>query len=83
MSGFLPPVTGHGGLYARPMTASRVAWYAALATAVVWTLKALAIWAAGSLGNEAGLWAVALLTLAAGWWQHHRSGGVDPHRLVS
>jgi hypothetical protein len=125
------------------MTASRFAWYAALATAIVWTLKALAIWEAGGLGKtsledvgwavgtlmllvswaalgfafaagqgiwlrivaavigvvlgfalfmaldssadvlpqsagwvreEAGLWAVALVTLAAAWWQRHRSG---------
>ena len=131
------------------MTASRVALSAASATAVVWALKALAIWAAGGLGKtsledvgwaagtllflvswaalgaavaagratwlrivaavigvvlglalfmlldgsadalpqsagwvreEAGLWAVALVTLAAAWWQHRRSGGVDPGR---
>ena len=124
------------------MTASRVAWYAAIATAVAWTLKALAIWEAGGLGKtdledlgwavgtllflitwavlgfafaagrqiwlricaavggvivglalfmglhgaadalpdsagwvreEAGLWAVALVTLAAAWWQRRRS----------
>ena len=123
------------------MTASRLAWYAAIATAVAWALKALAIWEAGGLGKtsledvgwavgtllflvtwatlgfafadgravwlrvtaaavgvvlgfalfialdgaadvlpestgwvheEAGLWAVALVTLAVAWWQRRR-----------
>lgn len=131
------------------MTAARLAWYAALATAIVWTLKALAIWEAGGLGEtgledvgwavgtllflvswaalgfavaasrgiwlrigaaavgvvlgfalfmaldssadvlpqaagwvreEAGLWAVALVTLAAAWWQRLRCGAVDARR---
>ena len=124
------------------MTASRLAWYGAIGTAIVWSFKALAIWEAGGLGKtdledlgwavgtllflmtwatlgiaftagraiwlrivaavagvvvglalfmaldgaadwlpesagwvreEAGLWAVALLTLALAWWQRRRS----------
>ena len=124
------------------MTASRLAWYAAVTTAGVWAFKALAIWEAGGLGRtsledagwavgtlaflvtwaalgfafaagravwlrviaaaggvvlgfvlfsaldaaadllpestgwvheEAGLWAVALVTLAVAWWQHQRA----------
>jgi hypothetical protein len=124
------------------MTASRFAWYGALATAIAWGGKALAIWEAGGLGKtrledlgwalgtllflvtwaalgfafaagrafwlralagvagvllgfalfmvldgaadvlpgsagwvreEAGLWAVALVTLAVAWWQRRRS----------
>ena len=39
------------GPYARPMTASRLAWYGAIATAIVWAFKALAIWEAGGLGK--------------------------------
>ena len=126
------------------MTASRLAWYGAIATAIVWALKALAIWEAGGLGEtsledvgwglgtlaflftwaalgfafasgravwlrvvtaaagvvvglvlflaldgaadvlpestgwvheEAGLWAVALVTLAVAWWQRRRAPG--------
>ena len=132
------------------MTASRVAWYAALATAIVWSFKALAIWEAGGLGKtgledlgwavgtllflvswaalgfafaagralwlrivaavagvvlglalfmvldssadalpesagwvreEAGLWAVALVTLGAAWWLRNRSGEVGSDEL--
>ena len=33
------------------MTASRLAWYGAIGTAIVWSLKALAIWEAGGLGK--------------------------------
>ena len=135
---------GRHGPYARPVTASRLAWYGAIATAIVWALKALAIWEAGGLGEtsledvgwalgtlaflftwaalgfafasgravwlrvitaaagvvvgfvlflaldgaadvlpestgwvheEAGLWAVALVTLAVAWWQRRRAPG--------
>jgi hypothetical protein len=125
------------------MLASRIAWYGAVATAIAWGLKALAIWEAGGLGKtsledvgwavgtllflitwaalgaalavgraiwlrilaaavgvvlglalflaldggadslpdsagwvreEAGLWAVAVVTLACAWWQRRRLG---------
>lgn len=124
------------------MTASRLAWYGAIGTAIVWSLKTLAIWEAGGLDKtdledlgwavgtllflmtwaalgfslsagrvpwlrilgaiagvvvglalfmaldaaadvlpesagwvreEAGLWAVALVTLAVAWWQGRRA----------
>jgi hypothetical protein len=124
------------------VTAARIAWYGAIATAAVWTFKALVIWEAGGLDRtdledlgwavgtllflitwaclgvaftsgrpiwlrvaggvggvvlgfvlfalldgaadalpdwsgwvqeEAGLWAVALVTLAVAWWQRRRS----------
>ena len=52
------------------MTASRIAWYAAIATAVAWTLKALAIWEAGGLGKtsleDAG-WAIGTLLFLIAW----------------
>ena len=52
------------------MTASRIAWYAAIATAVVWAMKALAIWEAGGLGQtsleDAG-WAVGTLLFVVAW----------------
>ena len=52
------------------MTASRIAWYAAVATAIAWTLKALAIWEAGGLGKtdlEDLGWAVGFLLLLITW----------------
>ena len=52
------------------MTASRIAWYAAIATAAVWTFKALAIWEAGGLGKtsleDAG-WAIGTLLFLIAW----------------
>ena len=52
------------------MTASRIAWYAAVATAVVWAFKALAIWEAGGLGKtrleDAG-WAVGTVLFLITW----------------
>jgi hypothetical protein len=57
-------------MYARPVSASRLAWYGAIATAVVWAFKALAIWEAGGL-NETDLedlgWAVGILLFLATW----------------
>jgi hypothetical protein len=52
------------------MTVARVAWYSAVATAVVWTLKALAIWEAGGLGKtdlEDVGWAVGALLFLITW----------------
>ena len=52
------------------MTASRLAWYGAVATAVVWAFKALAIWEAGGLGKtgleDAG-WALGTLAFLFTW----------------
>ena len=52
------------------VTAARIAWYGALATATVWALKALAIWIAGGL-NKTGLedagWIVGTLLFLATW----------------
>jgi hypothetical protein len=52
------------------MTAARIAWYAAIATAVVWTVKAIAIWEAGGL-NQTSLedlgWAVGSLLFLVAW----------------
>lgn len=52
------------------MTASRLAWYGAIGTAIVWSLKALAIWEAGGL-NKTDLedlgWAVGTLLFLATW----------------
>lgn len=52
------------------MTPARVAWYGAVATAIVWTLKALAIWEAGGLGKtslEDVGWALGLLLFLLTW----------------
>ena len=52
------------------MIASRVAWYAAVATAIVWTLKSLAIWEAGGLGRtnlEDLGWIVGTLMFLVAW----------------
>ena len=52
------------------MTAARIAWYAAIATAVVWSLKALAIWEAGGLGKtslEDVGWTVGTLLFLVAW----------------
>jgi hypothetical protein len=52
------------------MTAARVASYSAVATAVVWTLKALAIWEAGGLGKtdvEDVGWAAGALLFLITW----------------
>ena len=52
------------------MTAARIAWYAAVATAIVWSLKALAIWEAGGL-NKTDLedmgWATGVLLFLFTW----------------
>ena len=52
------------------MTAARIAWYGAVAAAIVWALKALAIWIAGGL-NKTGLedvgWIVGTLLFLATW----------------
>ena len=52
------------------MTASRIAWYGAVATAIVWALKALAIWEAGGLGKtsleDAG-WLLGTLAFLVTW----------------
>jgi hypothetical protein len=47
-----------------------LAWYGAIATAIVWTFKALAIWEAGGLGKtdlEDLGWAVGILLFLATW----------------
>ena len=52
------------------MTSARIAWYAAVATAIAWTLKALAIWEAGGLGKtdfEDVGWAVGALLFLFTW----------------
>lgn len=52
------------------MIASRLAWYGAIATAVAWALKALAIWEAGGLGKtslEDVGWAVGTLLFLVTW----------------
>jgi hypothetical protein len=52
------------------MTSSRIAWYAAVATAIVWALKALVIWEAGGLGEsslEGVGWAVGSLLFLIAW----------------
>ena len=52
------------------MTAARLAWYSAIATAIVWSLKAFAIWQAGGLGKtdlEDLGWAVGTLLFFATW----------------
>lgn len=48
---------------------SRIAWYAAIATGVVWGLKALAIWEAGGLDKslEDIGWAVGFLLFLIAW----------------
>ena len=56
--------------YSQGMSASRLAWYGAVATAVVWALKALAIWVAGGL-NKTVLedlgWTLGALLFLATW----------------
>ena len=52
------------------MPASRIAWYGAIGTAIVWSLKALAIWEAGGLGEtdlEDLGWAVGTLLFLVTW----------------
>jgi hypothetical protein len=52
------------------VTAARLAWYGAIATAIVWAFKALAIWQAGGLGKtrlEDLGWAVGTLLFVATW----------------
>jgi hypothetical protein len=52
------------------LTASRLAWYAAVTTAAVWAFKALAIWEAGGLGKtslEDVGWAVGTLAFLVAW----------------
>lgn len=52
------------------MTAARVAWYGALATAIVWTFKAVAIWEAGGLDKtslEDVGWAAGTLIFLITW----------------
>ena len=52
------------------MIASRVAWYAAVATAIVWALKSIAIWEAGGLGKtnlEVLGWIVGTLAFLVAW----------------
>ena len=52
------------------VSASRFAWYGALATAIAWALKALAIWEAGGLGKtslEDLGWAVGTLLFLITW----------------
>ena len=54
----------------RSVIMSRVGWYAAVATALVWTFKALAIWQAGGL-NKTSLedlgWVVGTLLFLVAW----------------
>jgi hypothetical protein len=52
------------------MTASRIAWYSAVATGVVWAAKALAIWEAGGLDKtnlEDVGWALGVLLFLVTW----------------